>query len=735
MKRFMAHKLIHTCVSNPDALLLIMNTQLMPLPRAARLAAACVALGALAHPIIAADTNTIAKGAPEKAAPLEKLDPEPGKYSNWFDLSAGGSFVNGDTAAFQQRHQLPRGAFGGVEDFHWEKELPNKSTLKIDGRGIFDNHDYRLKFDLDFPDRGYIRFGYKEFRTYYDGSGGFFPATGVFGDNLALAPHKFNDNLAVDRGEVWFETGLVMPGKPNVAFRYSHQFRDGQKGSTEWGQTTQGALGQRGIVPTFLDLDETRDVFALDAKHTLGKTDFGAGVRYEVSDNDDSRNFRRQPLETADRFVTDREEIKTDMFSTHAFSETRLTEQLLFTSGLAYTTLDADLSGQRVYGTDYEAVYDPNLRTGRVNDEGFLALNGGSQMKQYLLNLNLMYMPLESLQLIPSIRVEKEDLNGESTFLETNFASPGTALPPLLQNLESDRSFVDVSESLELRYTGLTNWVFYTSGFWLEGQGNLREEGNALPTGAGAFRDTEDNRFTQKYTIGAAWYPLTRLNIAGQYYHKIRDNAFDHEKNFSPKDYPAFLDRQNFETDDMNVRVTWRPCATVTLVSRYDFQLSTIDNRGFSLEEQQSAEITSHIFGETVTWSPLARLYLQGGVNYVLDQTDTPAQDLIGTLVHNSKNDYWNGTFTAGFALDKKTDLQGSYFYYRANDFQDAITLSQPYGTSLEEHAITGGITRRLRENLLLTLKYGYINNRDVTSGGNNNYEAHLVYSTLRCYF
>jgi hypothetical protein len=53
--------------------------------------------------------------------------------------------------------------------------------------------------------------------TWYDGSGGFFPPNGQWFD-------IFDDKLAADRGEAWFEAGLTLPDKPVVVFRYSHGF-------------------------------------------------------------------------------------------------------------------------------------------------------------------------------------------------------------------------------------------------------------------------------------------------------------------------------------------------------------------------------------------------------------------------------------------------------------------------------------------------------------------------------
>src|SRR5207244_2662536 len=96
--------------------------------------------------------------------------------------------------------------------------------------------------------------------------------------------------------------------------------------------------------------------------------------------------------------------------------------------------------------------------------------------------------------------------------------------------------------------------------------------------------------------------------------------------------YPAFLTAQDFETDDLNFRVTWRPRNNLTFVSRYDFQRSTIDTQGDGLSKIQSAEVTSHILSESISWTPLARLYTQGSINYVMDQTDTPASELTRSI-------------------------------------------------------------------------------------------------------
>src|SRR4029453_1022196 len=63
---------------------------------------------------------------PEPAAEAE----EPRTYNNWVEVSAGGLFFDGDKAALRQRHQIQNGAFGGIEDFHWGKEIGKKGSLQ-----------------------------------------------------------------------------------------------------------------------------------------------------------------------------------------------------------------------------------------------------------------------------------------------------------------------------------------------------------------------------------------------------------------------------------------------------------------------------------------------------------------------------------------------------------------------------------------------------------------------------
>jgi hypothetical protein len=686
-----------------------------------------------------------------KETKAEVIELGPGEYNNWLTLSAGNFFVDGNKAQFQHRQRQSSGAFGGIEDFHWETPVKKQGLFTIDGRGIFDNHDYLIALGVKHPDKGYLRFGYREFRTWYDGSGGYFPPNGQWFD-------IFDDDLAIDRGEAWFEAGLTLPDKPVITFRYSHQFRDGKKGSTVWGDSSlTGGAGTRGLVPALWDIDERRDIFELDVTHTIGNTDFGLGGRVDLLEQDNSRSSRRRPGETGarfggvgsiDRVVTQHDGVEADLYNVHGFTATRINEKVLFTTGASFTTMDTDISGSRLYGADYDAIYDPLFARRQQRDEGFFDLGGGANWKQYVGNLNLMVTLHDHLVLVPSLRIEHVDQGGVASFTETEVLGPPgytTAEEEFVNT--SDRNFTDVSEALELRYTGFTNWVLYVRGEWLEGQGDQREtqaETDLPPPSVTISRDTDSTRFTQKYVAGVNWYPLRRLNMAAQYYHKQRANDYDHLIDSTPNAapsgnrYPAFLSAQDFTTDDVNYRITWRPCSFLTSVSRYDFQISTIDTTGDLLAKTESAEMTSHIFSQSFTISPWTWAYLQANGTYVSDELNTPASDLGGAaanLVSESRNGYWNVSALMGFALDQKTDLQLQYSYYQSDNYINNSAVSVAYGDEAKEHGVTATLSRQLTPRMRWTLKYGYFDYNETTSGEHNNYSAHLVYSSVQYRF
>jgi hypothetical protein len=295
-----------------------------------------------------------------------------------------------------------------------------------------------------------------------------------------------------------------------------------------------------------------------------------------------------------------------------------------------------------------------------------------------------------------------------------------------------------------MRYTGITNWLFYFEGEWEEEYGHVDEfqTGNLIDPPL----DKDTTALGQKYTIGANWYPTMRLNLSGQYYHKIASYNDD----IITAQFPRLID-QDWNVDDLNVRITFRPkipacLGTLALVTRYDFVHTSIDGQweifsdGELLSELQTGEIKQHVITESINWNPLARFYLQANVSYTLNQTDTPANSIelvpnAGPTVTNFRNDYWTVTSSAGYIIDDKTDLYTDFSFYCANDYFKNAAVAVPYGLGGTEYAASATLTRQLTKQVRLLLRYGYFNYRDETSDGHNNYRGHSIYSSLQFRF
>lgn len=680
---------------------------------------------------VAAETNTTSgAAAPAPMTPEQMFEGGTNDFNNWVTISAGGFITSGSRSQFEQQHQAPSTAFGGIESLHYQGEIKKGTTFTIDGRSIFDSHDYDLTLGVAREKLGYLKFSFSEFRTWSDADGGFYSPNGAY---YPLS----DDALTLDRGRIAFEAGLLLEKKPKVIFKYEHNFRDGEKGSTSWGYTHPSSTELvRGISPSFYDLTESRDSFQLDVSHKIKATDLGVGVRYEFGTLNDSLKINQFPGEPVEQKITDRQDTTYDMFNAHAFSETWIKKNLMVSAGFSFSDLDNDFTGSRIYGSDFDVNYSPALRNGF----GYYDLTGGSHLKEYVADLNLFYKPTPFISIVPSLRVMKEDDDADVTGTETFRDATVTPF-----DATGERGLLDVRERLDAQYSALTNWVLYARGEWTEGNGNLTGVGGLVPIdGIGipaVDQQTDDSRFFQKYSAGARWYFSRRANLDFGGYYKL--NAYDYTQNVdstlnnSADRYPGYLVLQNFETYDGNVRLTLRPRQNVSLITRYEYQLSNIHTEPdpiSSLPEVQSSKMTSHIIGEDISWTPWSRLFLQAGFNYVLSETETPASEVTQAIL-NAQNNYWMLNFSSGFVVDDKTDFKVSYFYYNANNYQDNSEFGLPLGVGGQENAVTATVTRRLSRHMRLMLRYGFFKYNDDTFGGNRDFTSHMVYSSLQYRF
>ncbi len=704
-------------------------------PAAVTSAAPAIATNAPPKAATNAPPAAATKAAPEAAAaapltPEQMFEGGTNAYNNWIEFGVGGFFTTGNTSQFQQRNQTTSGAFGGIEDLHYQAIIAKGTTMTLDGRGIFDEHDYKLNLALDKEKLGYVHFSASEFRTWYNGDGGFFPPTGAYYSQPGGA-------LALDRGDFSIEAGLRLDDLPKVTFKYEHTSREGEKSSTIWGYThPEGTALVGGLSPSIYDINERSDIFQLDVTHNIEKVDVGVGIRYETGRMDDVLKIDQFPGESYQQNITDRQGTTYDLLNVHSFAESWLNKNVMLSAGFAFSDLDNDFSGSRIYGSEYDVSYAPNAQNGL----GYNGLNGGSHLYEYVGDVNFFTRPWPNLTIVPSLRVQQQNSDATSSALETL----SDFQPEPFAGLSS-ASDLDVRERLDVTYNGITNWVLYARGELTEGSGNLAESGGLVPVngiGVDPVNFNQDvDRFFQKYSAGVRWYPTRRLILDAGGYYKHDQYNYDYSLDSTPNDsdtrYPAYLALQEFATYDGNLRVTFRPRENITTVTRYEYQSSTVNTAPdpiSGLAQVESSRTIGNVIGEDISWTPWSRLYLQAGLSYVLNETKTPASDYTPAILP-SQNNYWTLSFTSGFVVDDKTDLKLGFFYYSADDYQNNSIYGVPYGSGEQTYAITATLTRRITKNIRWSLKYGYSQSENPTYGGHQNYTAQMVYSSLQYRF
>jgi hypothetical protein len=672
------------------------------------------------------------------AAATKEATPE-----NYIEFSVGANSVDGSKPAFQKSLQTSGKSTYGVEDLYLTKELNDTTSLTLRGHALGGDNSFLLDLNITKQDVGYLKLGYKEYRVWYNGLGGYFPPNGFY-------KQLFDEDLHTDRGNLWFEAGFTPEDKPHFVFRYDLFTRKGTKDSTSWGDTALAinSSNTRGLLPSFYSLDETRHQLSGVVSQRRESDNWELGVRYDKGDYTNSRNESRRAGESVGRFITHKEGRDYDLFQVRGLYVNQIQEKLMVTTSVARTKIDSTLSGTRIYGMDYDPVYDPLFQNRQQRDEGFFNLSGHTEMKQSVGTISAMYTPTEQWTFVPTVRLENIDSDSMAEFVETNFTSAKVADNTELES-SSNRSWKNLTGAFEARYKGIKNMTFNFKAEWNHSTGDLTEEEIDEPgTPAAAVtidRDTEFKRDSQKYSATANWYPAPGTTVAAQYYFKARQNDYNSTRDStspaltSGDRYPAYIANQDLETNDFNVRLSLRASPKVRLVTRYDYQKSTIRTQDVGLAFGQSGSMTSHIISETVSYNPLSRWYVQGTVNYVWDQLTTPATQLTGAAlnrVRNSDANYMNFNLSSGYALDQDSDLYVDYSLYRAfNDYIDNSAYSVAYGTQARTQQV--GVTwfRRLDSRTALTLRYAYAKNTDDAVGGLADYEAHMVYGKIQYRF
>ncbi len=687
-------------------------------------------------------------------------------FDSYIKISGQAPSITGDEAAFQKRLQQPQDGGAGIEDLHYTKDYGKDKTVTFDGRALAGSEDYLAKFNVTKNDFGSFEIGYKRFRTFYDGIGGFFPLNGTW---LPLKP----EDLHVDRGEFWVETKWNVPDQPSVTLRYTNSTRTGQKDTTIWGDTDFTGLPNnvpplspaRKLIPSYRDLDEHHQTLEGTVTHTVGKTTYLLTLLGDETNDVDTRYGTRYPGELK-LFPTPASTVlvpsanvnnqvryyQTDGMSTKTFAitgktETRFSDKITFETGLSYQLLHSDFIGDRPLYTSTPTAIGAVI----APSDNYLNLSGGSKVKIYRATVGLTFKPTGNFSAKLGLKGEDEYTKGGGSFTSVTAAvNTTTGVVTIAQTPQAEYSRIkeqSLTPALDLNYTGLKDIALYASGSQRIVNGDERYAAPYNPATSPVapvanLANNDLSRDNARYVIGATWRQSLLLTLRGEVFYKDNTNkSIGYGVNMG--DYYVL----SSQFTGLKLTATAKLNPTLSCTTRYIFQKGKAQVAGFqpAFPEYDSMDQKNHMISETIDWNPIAQFYLQANASVVYNVIGTvyPRAGTVpatatnqsydaNNVLHNSDNNYISANFLAGAVLTKQDDLQIRFTYYRANNYNAALAnLTTPYGAAAEETSVTAGVKHKFSDRIFGEAKVGYLDSKNGTTGGNTNFRGPLAYVSL----
>ncbi len=735
-----------------------MNTKIFPIIRSAGLLTGALLLCA---------------GVPARAADKANADAFP-NFESYVKITGQAGAISGNDAAFQNRAKQPSNGGVGIEDLHLSKDLDKTTTLVVDGKALAGSEDYLGRLNITKSEVGSVDVGYKRFRTFYDGAGGFFPLNNQWQDVA-------NQDLHIDRSKFWIEGKLALKDMPEFTVRYTNELRSGQKDSTIWGTSDFTGLPfnaapnpinpGRKFTPSYINIGERHELLEASMKHTVGNTTVLFSLIADRTNNSDTRYVTNYPgevipwsiasLPTAAQAaakaavastnwnnqvqIAETDAMKTQTSGAHLESDTKLSDKLTVRIGANYDLVHSTVGGGRPLVTTTPT----SAGAVAVTTNNYANLYGGTRVKDFAGNIALDYKATKDLFLKVAFRSQAEYISGSSGYdviaasgtpAVTLATTPRTGWAKIHQNVHTP--------AVEVRYTGIKDVSLYFTGSQRDLSGVERNTSafNPLTAANGTLAMNNVSEDHGDYTLGANWKTSSALTLRAEVFSKgHKDNA----TGFGTAPATIIGDYYLLDSTYEGYKITAlaKPTATVGFTTRFISQRSKMQVTGFlpTFPAYDSLNGKNYMLSETVDWNPNAQVYFQLNATKTYNVISTiypragvtPATSTNNAydsnrVLQNSNNDYLTASFLSGFVVDKNTDAQIQVNYYRADNGNAILApLTMPYGVAVEDTSITVGLKHKFADTWIAHGKVGYFDSKNDTSGGHLNYHGPVAYVTL----
>lgn len=628
--------------------------------------------------------------------------------------------VSGNAGRFREHTWMRDGWGGGLRDFSLRYDTDPRTHVRIDGRALRGPDDYRLTTRVTRDDLGWVRFEYREFSRWHDDIGGHFAPLGAGAPSLG-------DELVTRRRQATFEAGLELPDLPRIRLAYDLRLRDGTESTLHWGTVTDGVV-HRAIFPGRKRVDETTHLITLDLDYDWDGLLISNEAQFEWHDQDNTRTSYEQanggfPWTT---LTTDRQDYWRGANALRL--ERSLRDWLYVSGGYLYSQL-RDQGGFNVTGFNPA---DPTIPPSIDRNADDLTL----RRRAHVINGNAMLGPWEHLHFYAGLQA---DWSRQESFAAGRTFGLATSFDANLDRVATDEHF-------GLRYAGLPNTVVFAETRFQQESFSHFEEG--LTGGAQEFlRDTDATGDLKDYEAGFTVSPWTVASFQAKVRHRERSNHYDHLREIdllsSGNGYPAFIRDRDTTGDEIETRLVLQPARWLKTTLKYAWSTTEFETATAPWDDLSSpapvtvpaARITAgdtdtHAVSAGFVVTPWRRLHLASTVGWSTSRTRSGVNNDLEVVPY--EGDGWNLLNSATLVVDEKTDLLASYLFSVADYSQDNAASGLPLGIEYTRHALTAGISRRMKHDRTLRLEYGYFTHDEPTLGGAADYIAHALFASLR---
>jgi len=666
----------------------------------------------------------------DQGAAWEPTTPEP-KTQFAASPTVGWTTVSGDNQKFRELYWQREGWNGGVEEFQLTEKPGPDSKITAAGHVLL--NDYELTLAVEKNDLGFARFGWSQYRKYYDGTGGYDPS---------FSPPIFalNRDLHLDIGRAWADFGLALPQWPRIVLGYEYQYREGSESTTQWGPVSNGTQ-TRDLYPAFEDISEHTHILKFDLDYEADNarlTDSFRGEWYNLATG--RLNDTSDQLGAAGMALTTANETQSHFQGANTVHlEKQFTDWLFAAGGYLYSQFNGDASVD-------VATINAAFLTPATPAPGWSAPDIELERESHVFSLTARVGPWEGLTLSLGTQNEwtrQRGFGNASVDVALPFPPFLFPLQPEVYHSDYDRS--TFSQNAGLRCTKIPFTTLFAEGrLQQETIGQTAEETGGLTP---YLLETDATSKLEDLRAGFNTSPWRRVSLSGQYRHY--DNRSDYN-NLSQdsggqpyEGYPGFILWRDLlsRQADMKLSLQLVPWLKTTLSYQWldsDYRTATAPvtdpstglaggiSPGGSL---LAGTYSSQTAALNTTLTPWRRLFLATTFSYQNARAVTAANG--SAAVAPYEGDIYSLMASGSYVLSQNTDLTASYSFSIADFSQDNFAGGLPLGIKYQQQAVQLGFKRQIGKGKTLSLQYSFYHYAEPSSGGFNNFNAQAIFATL----